>query len=271
MISKNELKRFASLSRKKHRETNGLFLVEGVRAVREVDSSSFEVLVVLHTKEFAGTEEGKALLGSRKGTGRVEVISSRDLSGISDTVNAQGVIAVVKQQHRSALDLLQGKSEAGIIVVADGVTDPGNLGSMIRTCDWFGVDGVVLGAGCVDLYNPKVIRGTMGSVFHVPVAEDVELVRFLEVARSDGFSIVATDAGGGDSVSSLHNGKAKVILFGNEAWGVSEPVRTGADLRVAIPRVGKAESLNVGTACGIVLAAARGVFGNAVESHDVQS
>jgi TrmH family RNA methyltransferase len=138
--------------------------------------------------------------------------------------------------------------------VADAVSDPGNLGSILRTCDWFGVDLVILGKGCVELYNEKVVRSTVGSIFHLRVAEDVDLVETLPEMKSWGFSVVALSADAKQAYNEFRFAGKSALVMGSEAHGLSRPVRSIVDTSVRIPRFGQAESLNVGVACGIVLA-----------------
>jgi TrmH family RNA methyltransferase len=125
---------------------------------------------------------------------------------------------------------------------------------MIRSSDWFDVDLVLLGGGCVELYNEKVVRSTVGSLFHVPIVEGVELTEALTALKKQEFSIVAFSGDGKQPYTSLEQSARTVYVLGSEAHGVSREVRNVADVVVRIPKYGKAESLNVGVACGIVLA-----------------
>jgi TrmH family RNA methyltransferase len=139
------------------------------------------------------------------------------------------------------------------LVAFDGVSDPGNVGSMVRTCDWFGVNGILIGRSSVELYNPKVLRSTMGGVFHLPIADGVDLPPTLSKAKECGFKIYVTDSHGETHFDHVTYDSKSLIVFGNEAWGVSDQVRELADVRLGIRRYGAGESLNVGVACGVVL------------------
>jgi TrmH family RNA methyltransferase len=149
--------------------------------------------------------------------------------------------------------LIARREPAGILVAVDSLSDPGNLGTIIRTCDWFGVDGVLIGRNSVDLYNPKVVRASMGGVFHLRIVDDVDLLSTLSQAKNSGFAVYVTDAGGEAHFDRTNYSRKSVIVFGNEAWGISDQIRSLADVRVAIRRYGAAESLNVAVASGIVL------------------
>ncbi len=257
-MTRQEIKRFASLSLKKFRDESGLFLVEGVRGVQEAIGSGAPLRVVVHSHDFADTAQGSRLLDAlRPKRTRLEAVSDRDLAALSDTVHAQGIVAVVPKTARAPEEVLSGRAPLALIVALDAVADPGNLGSILRTCDWFGADGVLLGRNCVDLYNPKVVRATMGSIFHLRISEGVDLGRLAARAREEGFLLAVADARGDTILPQAPSPGKLIVVFGNEAWGVSEEVVRAADLRLAIPRFGKAESLNVGVACGIVLAALR--------------
>ena len=256
MLTNAERKLYKSLSVKKHRDAQRLFLVEGRRSVLEALNSDFTVRRILGTAAFLDSAADHAIGAAiMKHRAKLETVSQRDLDAIADTVHAQGIAAIVEMK-RTSLDVIVTRERPEALIVAiDAITDPGNLGTIVRTCDWFGVDGILLGEGCVDLYNPKVVRATMGSIFHVPIAEGIDLVKAVPALRDAGYAILATDtAGPGGSVR--RSGR-RMILFGNEARGISEEVQRLADETFAIPRFGRAESLNVSVACGVVLGEAR--------------
>lgn len=255
-LTQSDLKRLKQLLQKKHRQEQGVSLIEGLRLVREALASRVEILEVYHTRDFEASQPGSQLLEKLSGNaGKVVPVTPRELDGFTDTVHAQGVAAVVRFQTVPPDTLLRKRGSPVVIVAIDAVSDPGNLGSMIRTCDWFGVAGLVLGRNSVELLNPKVVRGTMGSIFHLPIAEDAGLLAFLSTAREAGFSIYVTDVHGETHFDHVRYADRSIIVFGNEAWGVSDQLLQLADTRVTIRRYGSAESLNVGVACGVVLSA----------------
>lgn len=251
-----DLKRLKQLQHKKFRQEQGRLLIEGIRLVREALTSHAEILEVYHTHGFEAGEAGTQLLGKLVGSaGRVVSVTSRELDAFTDTVHAQGIAAVVRFQAVPPESLLRKRGNPGVIVAIDAVSDPGNLGSMIRTCDWFGVSGLLLGSNSVELLNPKVVRGTMGSLFHLPVAVDVDLLAILSKAKESGFSVYVTDVRGETHFDHAQYAERSIIVFGNEAWGVSDQILQLADTRLTIRRYGSAESLNVGVACGVILSA----------------
>jgi TrmH family RNA methyltransferase len=186
----------------------------------------------------------------------VHEIDAASLEAVAGTVQAQGILALVAQKTFSVSDILT--PEVMLVVAVDAVGDPGNLGTLLRTCDWFGVDGVLLGKGSVELHNEKVVRSTAGSVLHLRVAEEVELVAALAEARRQGFTVVTASGDGAVDYLAPVYGFKNVFVFGSEAHGVSADVRGVSNAVVRIPRFGRVESLNVGVACGILLAHLRG-------------
>jgi TrmH family RNA methyltransferase len=258
VITKTELKHFASLSLKKHRELLDLFLVEGTRSVGEACSAGAPVELVIYTHVFADSTAGSSLLSElgRRGI-RCESVSGRELASLADTVHAQGIVAVVRRWSSVPADLLVPGEWASLAVALDAVADPGNLGAIIRTCDWFGVDAVLLGRECVDLYNPKVVRSTMGSLFHLRIAEGADLPASVRTARERGYTVAIADPSASTALNGGNLPPRLLLVFGNEARGVSAEIEAAADLRLAIPRFGRAESLNVAVACGVFLSAFR--------------
>jgi len=234
-VSKADIKLFRALSQRKVRQSERKFILEGWRALKEVLNSSSKVETVAVLSRYLEDPDYKAILSKLAERGAsIKELSETELNELADTVHAQGVLAVVHQKSYTLDSVRFGP--AAMVVAVDAVSDPGNLGSIVRSSDWFDVDALLLGRGCVDLYNDKVVRSTVGSIFHVPIVEGVDLPKTLGMMKEHGFFIVAFS---GD---------------GKQAHGVSREVRSVADLVVRIPRYGKADSLNVGVACGIVLA-----------------
>lgn len=252
-VSKAEFKYLRSLTQKKFRAAEKKFLVEGWRSVKDALSSEFIIELVAVLPQYSADSNYHSILKQARDR-RVEVreISEVELRQISDTRHSQGVIALIREKRYEMEDILT--SDASCVLVADSVSDPGNLGSILRSCDWFGLDGVFLGKGSVELHNEKVVRSTAGSIFHLPVVSDVSLDVIFTALKNVGFFIAATAADGKIPYTDLVVGRKTALVVGSEARGVSDDVRHFADAIVKIPRLGRAESLNVGVACGIVLA-----------------
>lgn len=255
ILSQARLKAYELLLQKKHREEQGKFIVEGSHVIEEALSAGWSVEVVLLTPEFRAAKAGAPLL-ERVGRLGVECaeVTSRMASRLTDTVTPQGAVAIVRKPKKRA----PGPRTGGNLTVAlDGVSDPGNLGTMLRTCDWFGVQSVLLGKGCVEPYNPKLLRSTMGSLFHLDILDNVDLVGELGRMKADGFEVRVAAVSGGAPPGPVGGDQRLAMVFGNESRGVSPGVSALADATVSIPSFGKAESLNVATACGIILALLR--------------
>jgi TrmH family RNA methyltransferase len=252
--TRSKLKNVHALTQKKFRDEQRKFLVEGIRLVQEALNSNYEILEVYHSPEVAEHPLGKNLLHEMKRkVPAVYEVSAKDLERISETVNSQGVLAIVKQMTVTADSMIRSDESRSVIVAFDGVSDPGNVGTMVRTCDWFGVDGIVLGRNSVELYNSKVLRSTAGGIFHLPIAEGVDLLPFISNAKNAGYKVYVTDPQGESHFDRIRYENKSVIVFGNEAWGISDQLRELADFRIIIRRYGSGESLNVGVACGIIL------------------
>jgi TrmH family RNA methyltransferase len=251
-IAKSEIKLLRSLGQKKVREREKKFVIEGWKSLRDALNSDFHIEFVAMKHQFAGNPEYGSFVRDIESR-RIDLkeLSDIELNQVADTVHAQGVVAIIRQKTRILDEVLSNDSR--LIVVADRVADPGNLGTMVRTCDWFGVDRLILSTGCVDLYNEKVVRSTSGSIFHLPVFENADAKSVLSQMKERGFRIIATAGDAKTSYVDVKYEEKNVIIFGNEAGGVQSDTRRLADTVVGIPRQGKAESLNVGVACGIVL------------------
>lgn len=255
-VTKSKLKELRELTHKKHRDEQGKFLVEGVRLVCEAVNSDYKILEAFHTSDIGEHPGGESLLQTlKKKSTSVYQITNREMEILSETVAFQGVVAVVKQKTFPLDRVLQKNGSQSVLVAFDGVSDPGNLGTMVRTCDWFGVDGILLGRNSVELYNPKVLRATMGGVFHLPITEGVDLIAVASNAKTLGYEVYVADQKGETHFDRVKYSTKSLIIFGNEAWGVSDQLKQLADVRISIRRYGAGESLNVGVACGVVLSA----------------
>lgn len=247
MITRNELKYYSSLSQKKFRESELKFIVEGVKNVEEGLNSHFDCEIILTTFEFA--EQNKKLLSEiKKKKIRTEVLRSQDFARISETKSPQGIAAVFKY---AKLKFYPDKSESNILVYLDNVSDPGNLGTIIRTCDWFGINEILISKFSVGYLNPKAIRASMGSVFHLYIFEEVEPT-LLEYLKMNNYQIICSDLDGKNLFEYKFPEKF-VLVFSNEATGPTEFIKNISDDVITIPKFGNAESLNVAIASGIIL------------------
>ena len=247
MISKNELKYFASLLIKKFRQNEEKFIVEGLKTVEEGLNSSYKCDTVFVTPAFIDSfPEVISIL--KKKTGSVHELKSLDFQKISDTKSPQGIAAVFNKHYpKKNINVLKEK----IIVLIDNVSDPGNLGTILRTCDWFGIYNVLITDESVEYLNPKVIRASMGSIFHLNIYDDI-FANDLENLKANGYQVICSDIKG-KNIFSYQTNKKSIITFSNESNGPSEMIRSLADEFITIPGKGRAESLNVSSAAAIIL------------------
>jgi TrmH family RNA methyltransferase len=248
------LKAIRLLLNKKHRLESGTCLIEGRRFVAEALARPGTVEALLLTHGAAGTPEGSAMLrdAARAGT-PVFALTEKQLDGVSDTVSSQGILAVIRIPGVEPGEILRLAGPGATLVALDGVADPGNIGTIIRTCAWFGAGGIFLSERSVELSNPKLLRSTMGAVFALPVASGVDLPALIPRLKREGFSVLAAEAGGEPARAALRCGGRRLLVFGSEAHGLSAGVRALADAVFGIPGSGGIESLNVSVAVGISL------------------
>lgn len=248
MISKNELKYYSSLLKKKFRETEKKFIVEGKKSVHEGIKSNFKCEIVFATTKFA-LGETRFLKEIESKKIKVEVIKSLEYKKIADTKSPQEIAAVfnmkkMKPDFSSICD--------SILVYLEDISDPGNLGTIIRTCDWFGIKNIFLSKESANVFNPKVIRSSMGSVFYVNLFENITLSEILKLKNS-GFEFLCSDLEG-NNIFDFKKDKLTLLFLANESRGPSKKLLSIADKKITIPGKGKAESLNVASACAIILA-----------------
>ncbi len=247
MLTNNELKYYSSLLQKKFRQKEKKFIAEGLKIVEEGLASKFRCELIFITHNFADSDpEIITYLSKRKI--RIELVKEEQFRKFTETESPQGIAAVFsfKENSQAEEKILNEK----LVVYLDNISDPGNLGTIIRTADWFGVNLILLSTGCVELYNPKVIRSTMGSIFHPDIIEDFEIHRLKKLSAK--FKIILTDTFG-DNLYEFSFPEKIILVFSNEAKGPSPAIQEIADGRITIPKLGKAESLNVANAFAVVL------------------
>lgn len=247
MISKNELKYFSSLLVKKFRQQEEKFIVEGLKTVEEGLNSSYKCDVVFVTPAFIDSFP-EVINILKKKTERILEIKSVDFQKISDTKSPQGIAAVFNKNYpKKNLSGLKDK----FVVLIDNISDPGNLGTILRTCDWFGVYNVLISDQSVEYLNPKVIRASMGSIFHLNIYDEI-FDNDLANLKNIGYQIICSDIKG-KNIFSYQASKKSILTFSNESNGPSDMVKSLADDFVTIPGKGRAESLNVSSAAAIII------------------
>lgn len=248
MISKNELKFYSSLLIKKYRQQENKFIAEGIKSVLDGLNSSYKIDTVFATSLFIEQNQDIISLINKKSVNLV-TLKSNDFEKISDTKSPQGIAAVFNKRYpKKTLSELKDR----FIVLIDNVSDPGNLGTILRTCDWFGINNVLISSNSVDYLNPKVVRSAMGSIFHLNIYDEITEQEILGL-KSDGYKLITSDLKGED-VFSFNFCDKQILSFSNESSGPSDKIKMLADSSITIPGRGKAESLNVSSAAAIILA-----------------
>ncbi|MGE5315465.1 MAG: TrmH family RNA methyltransferase [Acidobacteriota bacterium] len=269
-ISKAKLKFVRSLSQKKVREEESLFVIEGWRAIEDACAAGMKARMFLHTAEAAEDAHFRSVFTRAAGlSGETFEVSVRELETVTETVTPQGVAMVLPKFSHDLHGVLSRLNDEAphIIVALDRVSEPGNAGTIIRTADWFGADLVLLSEESVGLFNPKVVRSTMGSLFHLPIiecarsADDAQsktgFLDALRLCHEAGFSLFGADVNGAADLRTVRWPKKSLIVIGNEAHGLSSGTADVLDARIMIPKFGKAESLNAATAAAVMLGAVR--------------
>lgn len=235
MVTKNQIKLITSLQQKKYRQAHQLFFAEGIKGIQELLQSNFE-LEHLYATEALFNEVHPA---------KKTIISDSDLKKISALATPNNCLAVFKIPKEKPI------TENGLIVALDDVRDPGNLGTIMRLCDWFGISQLVCSEQTVDIYNPKVVQATMGSIARVNV-NYVDLNAFIQKTTLPVFGTFMD----GKNIYTEGLPKEGIIVMGNEANGISQSIEKSIKNRLTIPRFGdlqQTESLNVATATAIIL------------------
>jgi TrmH family RNA methyltransferase len=249
MITKKELQYYSSLLSKKYRKKENKFLVEGTKSVLEGLNSRFKCEVIFMTNQFE--EENEEIVSQIQITKhKVIILKQKEFEKISDTETPQG-IAGVFQKPKLNNDKIS-SIDNDVVVMLDNISDPGNLGTIIRNCDWFGVNNILLSESIADYTNPKVIRSSMGSVFHINLFEEIDSKKLLELKKR-GYEILCADLEG-ENVFTYKSDKKKILILSSESHGPSEEIELVSDKKICIPRIGNAESLNVASASSVLLA-----------------
>jgi TrmH family RNA methyltransferase len=234
-ISKNQLKLITSLSQKKYRQKHHLFIAEGVKVLNELLNSTFEIETLFCTDDFEVAISEKKIVR----------ISETELKKVSTLKSPNKALGLFKIPKEKALQ------NSGLTIALDAINDPGNLGTIIRLCDWFGITQLVCSKDTVDCYNQKVVQASMGSLTRVSI-HYTDLENYITKSNLDTF-IADMD---GKNVYKTKLPKEGILIMGNEANGVSEEIKSLLQYKISIPRFGETqetESLNVATATAILL------------------
>jgi TrmH family RNA methyltransferase len=238
MLSKSQISLLTSLQHKKFRREHGLFMVEGYKSITEFIDSDYHIHTIYHTPDITP----KLLKLSQKIN--FQEISLNDLQKISALKNPADAIATVNIPQWGGLNYTTLKNKFSLVL--DGVQDPGNMGTIIRTADWFDITNIICSEDTVDAYNPKVVQATMGSLARVNVTY-TNLAGLISAAKLPVFGALLN----GENIYSTNFGTEGLIIMGNEGNGIRPDIQALVTKAITIPRIGKAESLNVAIATAI--------------------
>jgi RNA methyltransferase, TrmH family len=237
------------LSTLKGRRATGQFLAEGPQAVREAGAA--RTVARLFATSAGADRHGDILEDVAHSGAVVSLVTDAELASLTDTVTPQGLVAVCRADSASLDDVVA--LAPRLVVVCAQVRDPGNAGTVIRCADAFGADAVVLTQVSVDVHNAKTVRASVGSIFHLPVVEDVSLQEATDALKAAGLTVIAADGSGTQTLLDLDLTVPVAWLFGNEAWGLPAADLATADVVAKVPMWGAAESLNLSTAAAVCL------------------
>ena len=244
------IKNIKKLKEKKYRDQTGEYIIEGIKLVEEAitENAKISKIVVCEDCETDGSIPKDLMYEIAKYD--CIYVSKKIFEAISDVSTPQGILAVIKKcSEMSQQEILYNED---IIVVLDGVQDPGNLGTILRTVDSVNLKQIILSPKCADPYNPKVVRSTMGAIFRLNIIESKNIIETLKEIKKNKYKIVTTSLETNESIYTADLNR-KAIIIGNEANGVSKGILEMANEKVKIPMLVKTESLNVAVATGIIL------------------
>jgi len=250
-LQNSAVKLAAALQQKKRREESGLFVVEGVRLCEELLASGWEIEFGLFTESAASQERAARLIQEAGRRCRMTQVSEAVLAKAAETEQPQGVLFAARQVVVPINQLLSAKNQ--MFVIVDGVQDPGNLGTILRTADAAGADAVIVTAGSTDPFSGKALRASMGSIFHLPLAVGICHADLLTAFGQAKVRLFATALEAASCYLEADFRGSLAVVFGNEGKGVSTELLAHADRNLFIPIYGQAESLNVAAAAAVIL------------------
>ena len=248
MITSSDNKRIknviALLEKSKARKEQDAFVIEGIKLFMEAPLEKISEVYI--AESYSGPREKLDKLP-------VEVVKDEVFKKMTDTLTPQGVLCVVKKEHYDIKELLNGKEENPIFLVLEKLQDPGNLGTIMRTAEGAGITGVIMSSDTVDIYNPKTVRSTMGSIFRVPFVYTDDLWNAIRELKASGVTCYAAHLRGEKSCYAYDYKAPTAFFIGNEGNGLSDRIADLADTYIRIPMEGKLESLNAGVSAAILM------------------
>ncbi|MFC2083641.1 TrmH family RNA methyltransferase [Bacteroidota bacterium] len=247
MLTRNQLKYYSTLLQKKYRTNEKKIIAEGKKVIDVGLNSNYKCELIICTElfykanlEFLKSSENKGI--------PLELVKNNEFKKLSDTKSPQGIVSIFQKP-----DIIEFQYQESMINIAlETINDPGNLGTIIRTCDWFGIKNLILSKDCADAFSPKVIRSTAGSIFNLNISTDENFYERLNSLRGEGFRVTCADLNGISLFDYVMKPKL-VLVFCNESRGPSAELRKIVDDKITIPKIGGVESLNVASASAIII------------------
>lgn len=251
--SQNKIVKYLkSLHIKKNRDELCVYVAEGIKICYEALNNNEEIKFAAFNESYMENRELCDVMNDLKKMDiDVYIINNKLFTDISEMETPQGVILVINKKDYTKL--ISYDKEKMNIIILDGIKDPGNLGTIVRTADAFNVDAILLSKGCVDLYNSKTIRSTMGSIFHIPIIDNLQLSDLLPQIKEFGFKLIGADPHADIDISGIERYEKTAIIVGSESQGISETSKNFMDIAFKIPMPGKAESLNASVAASLAM------------------
>ncbi len=241
------VKNIKKLKEKKYRDEKKEYIIEGIKLIEEAITENAKIKMIIVCEECLKNEAIEQKLLYQIAKYNCIYVNEKVFTSITDVKNPQGMLAVIEMENGE--EVINYNDD--VIFVLDGIQDPGNLGTILRTIDSAGLSQVIVSKDTVDAYNPKVVRSTMGAIFRVKVIESQDIIRTMKNIKKHKYEILVTSLEATDNIYDIDYTK-KMIVIGNEANGVSQAVLDIADEKIKIPMLGKTESLNAAVATSII-------------------
>lgn len=246
-LQNSYIKKIMSLRTSKGRKKTGLFILEGIKSIKEIDDQ-WKVESILYTEGYL--LKNQDVIKDLEKKYNMLLVHDKVFDQLSDTTTPQGIMAVVEQRNVDMNEILN--KDNTFLVLIDSLQDPGNVGTIIRTADAAGAHGILLSTNSVDIYNPKIVRAAMGSLFHLPVVTKCDMEKVIPSLRQKNIKVYAAHLEGARYPYEEDMTKGTAILIGNEGSGLSDNIAKLADTYIKLPMLGKAESLNAAVAASIL-------------------
>lgn len=233
---------------------NGKIFVEGVRLCEEISQTDLKIQSVLFTLGFAETERGKTLLNKlQNGYVDLNAVDEKLFSSVSDTKTSQGIIIIADKPASGHSKIAEQLKRFPLLLLLHKISNPSNLGAILRTAEAVGVSGVIATKGTADIFSPKSLRAAMGAAFRLPLWTNADFFEVLEWAGENEIKTVCADIKSETNYTAINWQEAKMLIFGSEGHGLTDTELSSTDENLVIPMENAVESLNVAVACGVIL------------------